>query len=136
VISIIIPTWNQNDMTRECVTAIRETTVDYELIVVDNGSDPPMPKMYAGFNDVTMIRNETNLGFPAAANQGVRAAKGEFVVLLNNDVVVAPGWEEGRSRRLNVAIAGPMTNYCAGIQRRRSCIREQGGVIPRRAGVA
>ena len=104
-------------MTRECIDAIRETTQDYELILVDNGSTPPIAKPYMGFVDVTLIRNETNLGFPMAANQGCFAAKGDMIVLLNNDVIVTPGWAERLQAHLKrFAIVGPLTNYCAGKQ--------------------
>jgi GT2 family glycosyltransferase len=41
---------------------------------------------------VTVVSNATNLGFPAAINQGLRLARGEYLVLLNNDVVVTDGW--------------------------------------------
>jgi GT2 family glycosyltransferase/predicted SAM-dependent methyltransferase len=105
-------------MTAECIAAVRETTEDYEVIIVDNGSTPPIAKPYMGFVDVTLIRNETNLGFPAAVNQGVRAAKGDIIVLLNNDVIVTPGWGDRLKAHLErFSIVGPMTNFCAGRQR-------------------
>ena len=77
MISVIIPIYNQHELTQECVEAVRLNTQDYELILIDNGSIPPIEKPYAGFVDVTLIRNELNLGFPAAVNQGIREAKGE-----------------------------------------------------------
>lgn len=110
MISIVIPAWNQHETTRECIEALRETTENYEMILVDNGSDPPI--------EGAAIRNETNLGFPAAVNQGIRAAKGDIVVLLNNDVVTTVGWAERLAHHLDeYSIIGPMTNYCAGMQR-------------------
>jgi len=116
--SIIIPVWNQHSLTAECITAIRETTEDYELVIVDNGSDPPIPRPYVGFIDVTMIRNEENKGFPVAVNQGIKAAKGETIILLNNDVIVTPGWADLLEARMDTfSIVGPMTNYAAGHQR-------------------
>ena len=41
---------------------------------------------------VTVVTNATNVGFPAAINQGLRLARGEYLVMLNNDVVVTDGW--------------------------------------------
>ena len=118
MLSIIIPAWNQHEMTLDCITAIRETTQDYEIIIVDNGSNPPLAKPYAGFVDVTLIRNEENLGFPVAVNQGIREARGDVVVLLNNDVIVTPGWADKMIGALDeYSIVGPMTNDCAGRQR-------------------
>jgi glycosyltransferase involved in cell wall biosynthesis len=96
--SIIIPCWNQREFTRQCIAALmRHTRVPWELIVVDNGSTDGTGDYLAGVQDaaavpVTVIANATNRGFPAAINQGLQVARGEFLVLLNNDVVVTDGW--------------------------------------------
>ena len=111
MISIIIPAYNQHEITQECVRAIIDHTKDYEIILVDNGSKPPI----AGAN----IRNEKNLGFPAAVNQGIRAGfADDIIILLNNDVIVTPGWADYLKIHLEqYAIVSPLTNYCAGLQR-------------------
>jgi predicted SAM-dependent methyltransferase len=110
MISIIIPVWNQHDMTAECIDAVkRHTNVPYEIILVDNGSSPP----YRG----AAVRNIDNLGFPVAVNQGIRASKGDIICLLNNDVIVTPGWAGRMVKALaKYDIVGPMANYAAGIQ--------------------
>ena len=64
---------------------------------VDNGSTDGTGAYLAGVRDmstvpVTVVSNATNLGFPAAVNQGLRLARGEYLVMLNNDVVVTDGW--------------------------------------------
>jgi GT2 family glycosyltransferase/predicted SAM-dependent methyltransferase len=116
--SIIIPCFNQHDMTEECILAVRENTQDYELIIVDNSSSPPIHTPFTGFVETTMIRNEENKGFPVAVNQGIAAAKGDVIILLNNDVVVTPGWAEKLTDALeDFSIVGPLTNYVAGFQR-------------------
>jgi len=111
MLSIIIPIFNQQIMTEQCIESIKDNTEDYELIIVDNGSDPVFEK--------NTIRNTENLGFPKAVNQGIRASRGDIICLLNNDTVVTPGWAEGLKKRLDdgYSIAGPMTNYVAGCQR-------------------
>ena len=103
-------------MTDECIDAIYKAgTQNYELLLIDNGS---IPGYVADHINATLIRNEINLGFPKAINQGVKAAKGDIVVLLNNDVIVTSGWTEKLIRALGpYSIVGPMTNYCAGLQR-------------------
>jgi GT2 family glycosyltransferase len=117
MISIVIPVYNQQDFTQECIYALFDHTQDYEIIVVDNGSVPPFKPPFSGFTETTVIRNEENKGFPIAVNQGIRAAKGDIIILLNNDVIVTPGWAERLTRWLEeFAIVGPMTNYCAGLQ--------------------
>ncbi len=118
MISICIPVFNQHDMTEECITAIRENTQDCEIIIIDNGSIPPFKAPFTGYIEMRVIRNEENKGFPFAVNQGIRAAKGETIILLNNDCVVTPGWAEGLTAWLDeFAIIGPVTNFAAGLQR-------------------
>jgi glycosyltransferase involved in cell wall biosynthesis len=96
--SIIIPCWNQLAFTRQCLQSVfRHTRLAFELIVVDNGSTDGTGAYLAGVADaarvpVTVIGNATNQGFPAAINQGLKAARGGYLVLLNNDVVVTDGW--------------------------------------------
>jgi len=98
--SIIIPCWNQLEFTRQCVAAlVRYTRPPWELIFIDNGSTDGTKDYCAGVRDaaampVTVITNATNRGFPAAINQGLKRAQGEYLVLLNNDVVVTDCWLE------------------------------------------
>ena len=104
-------------MTEECITAIREHTQDFELIIIDNGSEPAIKPPFTGFAETALIRNEKNEGFPVAVNQGIRASKGDVIILLNNDVIVTPGWAERLAFYLDeFSIVGPLTNYCGGIQ--------------------
>ena len=80
-LSIIIPCWNQLEFTRKCVAALmRQTGGNWELIVVDNGSNDGTGDYLAGVQDaspvpVTLIANATNRGFPAAINQGLEYAR-------------------------------------------------------------
>jgi glycosyltransferase involved in cell wall biosynthesis len=96
--SIIIPCWNQLEFTRQCIAALlRDTHGPWELIIIDNGSTARTAGYLANLRDaaplaVTLISNTRNLGFPVAINQGLRCARGDYLVLLNNDVVVTEGW--------------------------------------------
>jgi glycosyltransferase involved in cell wall biosynthesis len=96
--SIIIPCWNQLEFTRHRIAALkRHTRPPWELIVVDNGSTDGTALYLAGVQDaaavpVTVIANPTNRGFPAAINQELKVARGEYLVLLNNDAVVTDAW--------------------------------------------
>jgi len=119
MVSIVVPVYNQPSMTEDCLAAIRANTQDYEIVLVDNGSDPPLYWSDGSLDqgDRLIIRNETNLGFPAAINQGIRASKGDVIVLLNNDVTVTPHWAERLMAVLeDYSIVGPMTNFAAGMQ--------------------
>jgi len=115
--SIIIAVHNQHEFSDIAIRAVLEHTTDCEIIVIDNGSEPPFKPPFSGFIETRLIRNETNLGFPAAVNQGIGAAKGEVIILLNNDVIVTPGWSEKLLSELDeFSIVGPVCNYAAGIQ--------------------
>jgi GT2 family glycosyltransferase len=134
MVSIVIPVYNQHEMTEECIEAIRRNTDSgtYEIIIIDNGSDPALDIPHLGQHIMqdknnpkgwhigeSIIRNEQNLGFPFAVNQGIIEAKGDTIILLNNDVIVTPGWAERLRHYLDNGwgIIGPVTNYCAGLQR-------------------
>jgi len=119
MVSIIIPIYNQHDMTQECIAAILDDPGigDYEIILIDNGSFPIITPPFSGFVDITVIRNEENRGFPIAVNQGIRAAKGDSILLLNNDVITPMGAINRLVAWLDeFSIVGPLTNYCAGRQ--------------------
>jgi GT2 family glycosyltransferase len=97
---IIIPVWNELQLTKECIDSIIENThYPYRLIIIDNGSQD-QTKSYLeelkkkGDMEVTLIRNEENLGFVKAVNQGLRVSSALYVCILNNDTLVADGWLE------------------------------------------
>jgi len=122
VVSIIVPVYNNLEITKDCIRSIINNTIgDFEIIIIDNGSNPPVPvnfscregKIYFPI----IIRNKTNLGFPVAVNQGIKASLGDVIVLLNNDVIVTQNWLSLLMSQLNkFDIVGPVTNYCAGLQ--------------------
>ncbi|MBA5868777.1 MAG: glycosyltransferase [Nitrospira sp. CR2.1] len=111
--SIIIPVWNNAALTQQCLQALAEVTdgVSYEVVVVDNGSSDGVETFLQTLGgDVQVIRNEQNLGFSKACNQGARAARGEFLVFLNNDTIPLKGWltalvDEARAHA-DVAVVG------------------------------
>lgn len=120
--SIVILTRNGIELTRACVDSIARCTPEpYELVMVDNGStDGTLEWLRTLPGEVVVIANDTNLGFGAGCNQGIAAATGERILLLNNDVVVTPGWLGALHRELDadpsVGIVGPRSNRVAGAQ--------------------
>ncbi|GMV50143.1 MAG: glycosyltransferase [Nitrospira sp.] len=116
--SIIIPVWNNAALTQQCLTALAQVTdgVTYEVVVVDNGSTDGIQDFLKTLGgDVQVICNQDNLGFAKACNQGARAARGEFLVFLNNDTVPLQGWlsalvEEARTHP-EVAVVGSKLLY-------------------------
>jgi len=92
--SIVIPIRDQPALTHACLSAIVDHTPPghYEVIVVDNASRRPTRRMLNHVEGIRIIRNFRNAGFVDASNAGARAAAGRFVVFLNNDTAVCPGW--------------------------------------------
>lgn len=92
-ISFIIPNWNHKAFLGKCISSIYSTTaLPLEIIVVDNGStDDSVTFVGTSFPDVKWIQNAVNLGYARATNQGAEAAKGDILILLNNDVVLLDG---------------------------------------------
>ncbi|HDR6271283.1 TPA: glycosyltransferase [Bacillus cereus] len=113
--SIVILTHNQLKYTKECIDSIREYTdqKEYELIVVDNASTDGTVQ-WLQQQDILLIENAENKGFPKGCNQGIRKAKGENILLLNNDVVVTKNWLKNLLTCLyadkDTAAVGPVTN--------------------------
>jgi GT2 family glycosyltransferase len=95
-ISVVIPNWNGAEHLEACLPALhKQTFADFEVIVVDNGSDDDSVSLIkSNYPSVTIIELAENTGFAAACNQGIRAARGEYIALLNNDTEVDPGWLE------------------------------------------
>jgi len=87
-VSIIIVNWNTEDLLRNCLQSILEQAGDvyYEIIVVDNASsDGSVDMVRSCFPDATVIVEQTNRGYAAAANDGIRVARGRYVLVLNSD---------------------------------------------------
>lgn len=118
--SIIIPQHNGVHMLSDCIASIKQhTTQPYEIIVVDNGSSDESVD-YCLHEDVILVSLSDNKGFPAACNLGMKVASGSEILLLNNDVLVAPGWLEKMLNCLyseeQIGIVGPMSNFISGKQ--------------------
>lgn len=93
-VSIVIPNWNGARLLGMCLDSLaRSSFRDFEIIVVDNGSeDISCALIRERYPHVKLIRLDRNYGFAPACNEGIRAAEGEFIVLLNNDIEVTPCW--------------------------------------------
>ena len=93
MISVVVVNWNRKELLRACLASLsRQKDVPFETIVVDNGSTDGSPDAAESEFGAHVIRNTENLGFCAGNNQGIAAANGEFIALLNNDAEANPGW--------------------------------------------
>lgn len=125
LISIIIPCYNQIEYTRLCLKNIFQySRPPFELIMVDNGSHDGTTEYLRALAhkkpEVRVIHNPVNLGYAVACNQGLAAATGEFMVVMNNDILVSERWLEGlvgpAAEHPYFGIVGPRTNYVTGCQ--------------------
>ena len=96
---IVIPVWNQPVFTKDCVESVISNTadVDYKLIMIDNASNDETKNYLESLKGLLghkaiIVRNNNNLGFVKAANQGLRLSDAPYVCLLNNDTLVTKGW--------------------------------------------
>ena len=87
-LSVIVVNWNTRKLLENCLFSIFKFTkgISFEVIVVDNGSIDSSPQMVKKkFPQVKLILNKENLGFTKANNQGIKVAKGKYILLLNSD---------------------------------------------------
>lgn len=120
LISIIVLTYNQLEYTKKCIDSIINKTAypRYEIIIVDNMSTDGTPDylkdLEKNVEQVTVVLNDTNYGFAGGNNIGLKMAKGDFFILLNNDTVVTRGWLTGLIKHFNhdpkLGLLGPVTN--------------------------
>ena len=93
-VSIIIPVFNQLEYTHACLASLQAVQEQprFEVVVVDDCSTDGTSEAIAQIPGVVYLRNDTNSGFIASCNAGAKTARGKYLVFLNNDTVVKPGW--------------------------------------------
>jgi GT2 family glycosyltransferase/Tfp pilus assembly protein PilF len=126
LVSIVILSFNQLEYTKLCLASLEQHTPDaHEILFVDNGSTDGtvgwLREQVRRDPRYRLIENARNEGFAHGCNQGMAVARGEFVLLLNNDVVVGEHWLEGLleclKRTPDGGLVGPVTNQISGRQR-------------------
>jgi len=96
LVSIITVNYNQGKVTAELLHSLRRITYpSLEIIVVDNGSPRENPDfLKEQFPEITLVKTGENLGFAGGNNAGIRISKGKYLMFLNNDTEVDPGFLE------------------------------------------
>jgi len=128
-VSIIIPVYGQHLMTYTCLKSIAETCANesIEIIVIDDCSPVPASEALSDVTGIRVVRNDVNVGFLKNCNKAAALASGEFVLLLNNDIIVTPGWlaalKDVWSVRDNVGMVGAKLIYPDGR------LQEAGGIV-------
>ncbi len=124
-VSIITLTYNALGYTKEFVESVQKnTSFDYEMIIIDNNSTDETPAYLTDLqknnNNIKVLLNKENIGFPAGINQGILESKGEYVLIANNDIVVTEKWlerliEVAESEK-RIGLVGPVSNIVSGLQ--------------------
>ncbi len=128
-VSIVIPVHNKFGVTYNCLASIAaaDNNATYEVIVVDDGSTDQTTEIAGIVNNVTVVRHKAAQGFVGACNAGGEKARGEYIVMLNNDTEVMSGWLdellEPFSRFDKVGMTGAKLIYPDGR------LQEAGGIV-------
>lgn len=119
--SLVIAAFNQIKFTQQCIDSLLRDNdrAPYEIIVIDNGSsdgtrqylEAKARELDRSRDNLIPIFNEKNLGVAPAWNQGLRAAKGQSIGILNNDIVVSRGWYRGLLWAMENHRAGLISPY-------------------------
>lgn len=118
-VSIIILSYNNPELIENVISSIlkRSFYLNIEIIIVDNCSDQKtidVLKTYENNSNIKIIYNKENYGFSKGNNIGLEAATGDYLILLNNDTIITPGWISRLlfhvKKNANIGIVGPVTN--------------------------
>ena len=116
-VSIVIPVYNNDKLTIECLTSLLGHTknISYEVIVIDDGSAEKTKDVLSTIQNITYLRNPQKLGFLLSCNCAAEKARGKFLLILNNDVQFTEGWLppliETFSKYENVGAVSPKILY-------------------------
>jgi GT2 family glycosyltransferase len=114
LVSILIPTRDRLDLLRRCIESIEQRTSyrHYEILVIDNGSEETKARAYLAALAHRVVRDDGAFNFSRLNNVAVAEARGEYIVLLNNDTaVISPGWLEAmleHAQRKEVGAVGAL----------------------------
>jgi GT2 family glycosyltransferase len=128
-VSIIIPVHNKYAFTHKCLYSIQQHTngISYEVIIADDASSDETLKVQTHIGNVKVCRNEKSLGFLGNCNAAAKAAKGKYILFLNNDTVVQPNWLSSLieliERDQTIGMVGSKLVYPEGI------LQEAGGIV-------
>lgn len=128
-VSVVVPVYNQIPTTLECLRSLVGAITEkakIEVVVVDDASTDPQVERLRVLPGITYHRNRVNVGFVGSCNTGAQLARGRFLVFLNSDTLVTPGWLEhliGTLQRPGVGLVGASLRYPDGR------LQEAGGLV-------
>ena len=132
-LSILLPVFNELDLTVECLLAIQRAkpAVAFEVVLADDASTDPEVALLGGVANLVYVRQPANLGFLRNCNAAFARCRGEYVLLLNNDAQVLPGAIDRLVAALDadpgVAAVGPKLLYPDGRLQEAGCFLRPNG---------
>jgi len=128
--TIIIPSFNELDLLTACISSVFRNTKDFQLIVVNNGSSDNtrnyLEFLVGSYPNVLAAHLDKNMGFAQAINTALPKSQGDYIILLNNDTLVTPGWADNMVSCIPkaekffdcspIALVGPVSNNAGGDQ--------------------
>jgi len=128
--SIIIPSFNTLSALIDCVHSVYKHSLNFEIIIVDDGSSDGSIEWLKNLayhqTNSNVLLHDKNMGFSQSVNTGLSVAKGDYIVILNSDTVVTPGWLDSmrevftsgkkKFKVKKIGAVGPVSNYAGGIQ--------------------
>jgi GT2 family glycosyltransferase/tetratricopeptide (TPR) repeat protein len=125
--SIVMLTYNHLDYTVQAVDSIMRNCQDFELIIVDNGSTDGtkgyLDELSLQHTNVLVIKSPINKGVPAGLNEGIKHANGDYIIWVNNDILITPNALEQMADKMeiveqtteltHIGMVGPMMNFVA-----------------------
>ena len=121
LVSVVVVTYNSVHTIRDCLESVlQHATVPLEIVVVDNASPDATREALAHYRGrIHTVLSPVNCGFSRGTNLGIRAARGQYIVLLNPDTTVTAGWLERLIAHVQpgVGAVGPVSDYVAGLQK-------------------
>lgn len=122
-VSIIMLSKDCLGYTKKCLDSLMQYTSNFELIIVDNGSDKKTIDYFKSlkkFREYKLVLNDKNIGVPYAWNQGIKLAKYDYIAIINNDVIFTPNWLYWLQKCFNdnpkCAVSSPTSCFTNGIQ--------------------
>lgn len=128
-VSIVMPVYNNFELTKHCIDSINNAKLktNYEIIIADDCSTDETQNIEKYYSNVKLIRPDKNLGFLLNVKNAIQHAKGEYIFLMNNDMIVKPRFLDYLyntiSRNKNIGIVGAM------MLNKNGTIQEAGGTV-------
>lgn len=113
VMPVLLSRQEHKSILEDCIASVKDNSKNYEFIIVDDGS-PLLTGFLKEIADLYIRHNPKNWGIAPSWSDGMKVARGEFIVIINDDIRVKEGWLEGLEEALEIpkaGVAGPAVEH-------------------------